>query len=287
MFKSVRAEWILVATTVLAAAGWIFSKQAIEGLPPIGFIGIRFVLAAVCLLPFCYRALKLASARDCLTSMAVGLVLSSAIFCWIYAISLSETLGEGAFIMSLAMLVVPLLAWPLFGQRPPRAFWLALPIAIAGLFLLSWHGEWVVSSSQIWFLAATVLLALHFNINSRYSLRLPPILLTTLQLFSGGCFGLVLSSFFEVWPDSVPWITWQWVALSIVLATSIRYLVQTIGQKYCQPTNAALIMLLEPIFTLILSIVIYQEQLTLNKTLGCGLVLLSILFYRLVSLKRR
>lgn len=43
-----RADLILVATTILAAAGWIFSKEAIQGLPAFGFIGLRFVLASLC-----------------------------------------------------------------------------------------------------------------------------------------------------------------------------------------------------------------------------------------------
>ena len=38
-------------------------------------------------------------------------VLGSAVMTWIYAISISDTLGEGAFIMSLSMLFVPIVAW--------------------------------------------------------------------------------------------------------------------------------------------------------------------------------
>ncbi|QSA19887.1 EamA family transporter, partial [Vibrio furnissii] len=53
MFANLRAEIILVLTTLLAAAGWVFSKQAIQGLPPFGFIGLRFVTASLILLPFC------------------------------------------------------------------------------------------------------------------------------------------------------------------------------------------------------------------------------------------
>lgn len=37
------AELLLVVTTLLAAGGWVFSKQAIQELPPFGFIGLRFI----------------------------------------------------------------------------------------------------------------------------------------------------------------------------------------------------------------------------------------------------
>ncbi|SEG16088.1 DMT family transporter [Vibrio hangzhouensis] len=284
MTSKYRAEFILIITTLLAGAGWVFSKEAIQGLPPFGFIGLRFVFASLILLPFCLRALKAASLADCLRAMSVGCFLGSAIFCWIYAISISDTLGEGAFIMSLSMLFVPIVAWIMFKTKPIRAFWLSLPIAVAGLFLLSWRGSWQIDASQLWFLGSAVGLALHFNFNSKYSVRLSTMLLTTLQLFSTGCLGIVLSLMFESWPDQISATTWNWFVLSVLLATSLRYLMQTTGQKFAHPTNAALLMLLEPVWTLILSVIIYAEPMPINKILGCLLLLFSLIFYRLSSL---
>ncbi|MEP3348828.1 MAG: hypothetical protein ABJN96_02615 [Marinomonas sp.] len=40
-----KAEWILVLVTVLAAFGWIFSKEVLAGLPPLFFMGARFLIA--------------------------------------------------------------------------------------------------------------------------------------------------------------------------------------------------------------------------------------------------
>lgn len=287
MLVKFRSELIFVITTLLAAAGWIFSKQAIEELPPFGFIGLRFIAASLILLPFCYSALKRSSLSDCLRAMSVGVFLGGALFSWIYAISLSPTLGEGAFIMSLSMLFVPLLGWPLYGRAPNRAFWLALPIAIVGLFLLAWNGSWQLATNQWWFLIAAMGLALHFNFNSQYSAKLPAMLLTTLQLFTVGCLGLILCWLFESWPASVSPITWKWFALSVLLATSLRYLMQTLGQKHANPTNAALLMLLEPVWTLMLSVWIYSETLPVNKLIGCALLLSALVIYRLGLLRWR
>ncbi|MCG3759737.1 DMT family transporter [Vibrio cincinnatiensis] len=286
MFVHLRAELILIMTTVLAAAGWVFSKQAIEGLPPFGFIGLRFIAAALILAPFCFSAFKRATWQDCFQAMGVGFFLGGSIFCWIYAISISPTLGEGAFIMSLSMLFVPLLAWPLFGLKPNRAFWISLPVAVSGLFLLSWNGAWQLAPNQLWFLVAAFGLALHFNFNSQYSTKLPTMLLTTLQLLMAGCLGLLLSACFEVWPQTISSTTWKWFTLSVLLATSLRYLMQTMGQKNAPPSNAALLMLLEPVWTLLFSIWIYQETLPFNKVVGCVLLLGSLLLYRMPWARR-
>ncbi|EEZ81267.1 putative permease [Vibrio alginolyticus 40B] len=201
MFNSERkATVILVATTMIAALGWIFSKETIQGLPPFGFIGARFTIASLCLLPLCYRPLLKANLKDVLSAGGVGLLLGSAVMTWIYAISISDTLGEGAFIMSLSMLFVPIVAWVMFRQRPQRIFWLSLPIAVLGLACLSLVGGWKQSASQLWFLGAALVLALHFNVNSKYSQKLPVLLLTCVQLFSARLFRFVGFIFYGIFP---------------------------------------------------------------------------------------
>ncbi|HHX8695828.1 TPA: DMT family transporter [Vibrio diabolicus] len=281
MFNSERkATVILVATTMIAALGWIFSKETIQGLPPFGFIGARFTIASLCLLLLCYRPLLKANLKDVLSAGGVGLLLGSAVMTWIYAISISDTLGEGAFIMSLSMLFVPIVAWVMFRQRPQRIFWLSLPIAVLGLACLSLVGGWKQSASQFWFLGAALVLALHFNVNSKYSQKLPVLLLTCVQLFSAGCLGLLVSFFMESFPAEVDSSIWWWFALSTLLATSLRYVMQTMGQKFVQAGNAALIMILEPVWTVILSVLWYGEVLTANKLVGCVLILFSLIIYR-------
>ncbi len=275
-----KATIILVATTMLAALGWIFSKEAIQGLPPFGFIGARFTIASLCLFPLCYRPLFSANLRDVFAASSVGLLLGSAVMIWIHAISKSDTLGEGAFIMSLSMLFVPIVAWIMFRQKPQRIFWVSLPIAVIGLACLSLADGWKQSASQFWFLGAALILALHFNVNSKYSQKLPVLLLTCLQLFSAGCLGLIVSYFAESFPSGVDSSIWGWFALSTLLATSLRYVMQTMGQKFVQAGNAALIMILEPVWTVVLSILWYGEVLTTNKLIGCLLILFSLVVYR-------
>lgn len=212
--------------------------------------------------------------------MGGGVILALALLSWVYAISISETLGEGAFIVSLSMIIVPIIAWLLFKERPKRAFWLAMPIAVAGLAMLSLTDGWKSSTGQLWFLANACLLALHFNVNSKLAHKLPVLLLTCIQLFMTGVIASIASLAFETFPDQIAPSIWGWFALSAVLATSLRYVMQTLGQKGCNPANAALIMLLEPIWTVVLSVLWYGEQLSGNKLLGCGLILLSLILYR-------
>jgi hypothetical protein len=38
--NTVKADLLLLVVTLLAAAGWMFSKEALQGLPPLLFIGV-------------------------------------------------------------------------------------------------------------------------------------------------------------------------------------------------------------------------------------------------------
>nr|WP_282437139.1 DMT family transporter [Vibrio amylolyticus] len=271
---------ILVLTTILAAFGWIFSKEAIQGLPPFGFIGLRFLLASLCLLPLCYKYLLKTELKDVGSAAMVGCLLAGAIMNWIYAISISDTLGEGAFIVSLSMLIVPLVGWVLYKERPQRSFWLSLPVAMIGLGFLSLSGSWQQSSSQFFFIGCATMLAIHFNVNRKYAQKLPVLLLTTIQLFTVGCLVTLLSLLTEDFPEVIAPAIWGWFALSVVLATSLRYVMQTLGQKGAAAGTAALIMILEPVWTVILSILWYGEQLSFGKVVGCGFILLALVLYR-------
>ncbi|WP_019615337.1 DMT family transporter [Psychromonas ossibalaenae] len=281
MIANRKADLLLVLTTVLAAAGWIFSKESIQGLPPFGFIGLRFFLASLCLLPFCYGALSKAKTTDIGKAMGVGILLGCALLLWVYAVSVSDTLAEGAFIMSLSMLLAPLIAWPLFKMRPAAVFWLSIPFALAGLFLLARQGQWQQSSSQLWFGAAAVVLAVHFNFNGKYAQRIPTLLLACLQLFVTGLMGLLASLFFESVPAAVDSPVWIWFIMSVLFATSLRYVMQTAGQKHSSPAMAAIVMILEPLWIMLLSILWYDEAMPVSKVFGCILIVFSLLLYRI------
>ncbi|SQC09376.1 drug/metabolite transporter permease [Klebsiella pneumoniae] len=55
MVRQRQADLLLIAATVIAACGWIFSREAIAGMPVFAFLGLRFFFAALLLLPFCRR----------------------------------------------------------------------------------------------------------------------------------------------------------------------------------------------------------------------------------------
>lgn len=278
---------LMVLVTLLAAAGWLFSKEAIRELPPAAFIGSRFLLAALLLLPLACLREPPPTRAQLVRAAGCGTLLGASLLLWVTAISQSDALGSGAFIMSVATLMAPLAAWAAFRAKPGRHYWLTLPIAIAGLLLLSSSTHWGVSLSLFWFLAAATTLGIQLAVHRHFAQSIAPTWLTSIQLAMTGLLGTLLSLLTEPWPEAgVSHGIWGWFAASVLIATTLRYWLLTHALSKMTTAHAALMMLLEPVWTLLLSTLFYNEALGGAKLVGAGLVLGALVLYQLPLLLR-
>ncbi len=278
---------LMVLVTLLAAAGWLFSKEAIRELPPAAFIGSRFLLAALLLLPLAWLREPPPTRAQLVRAAGCGTLLGASLLLWVTAISQSDALGSGAFIMSVATLMAPLAAWGAFRAKPGRHYWLTLPIAIAGLLLLSSSTHWGVSLSLFWFLAAATTLGIQLAVHRHFAQSIAPTWLTCIQLAMTGLLGTLLSLLTEQWPEAgVSHGIWGWFAASVLIATTLRYWLLTHALSKMTTAHAALMMLLEPVWTLLLSTLFYNEPLGGAKLAGAGLVLGALVLYQLPLLLR-
>lgn len=283
--KALGGEIYLLGATLLAAVGWIASKLVVLEMPGPLFIGVRFFIASLILLPFCFRLIRQLSWSQLLSIAGVGLILSGSLQVWVYAVSITDSLSEGAFITSLAMIIAPFVSWLIFRVKPNRAFWLSFPVSIIGMLLLTLTNGWAFEESQGYFLLASILLSLHFVMNKRVTNNVKPIASICIQLFMVGISGMAFAAMtgqpeFEITGSLIFWFT-----VSAVVATAIRYLLQTLGQHSVNMEVAALIMILEPVWTLILSVTLLGEMVELQKLAGGAVIIGSLFCY--IRLSRR
>ncbi len=281
-----RADLLLLLVTLLAASGWIFSKEALNGMPPLLFIGSRFLLAGLILAAFAMPVLRRLSRGDLILGAGVGLLFSAALTFWIFGLHHSDHLGESAFINSLGILLVPVVARLLFGDRPPRTTWIALPIALVGFGLLSLNAGFRVEPSQWLIAGAAVLFSLLINTNSRVVHRLPALPLTVLQLITVGIVLSLVSLAVEPWPTYLSGTTLGWLAASVLLASTLRFFLQVHAQGLTTPSHAAVILMLEAVWTALLAAAWYRETMTALQFAGCGLIFAALLINRWYWVRR-
>ena len=283
--NATKSDCILVCVTLLAAAGWIFSKEALSGLPPLFFIGSRFLIAGLVLTAFGWRPLSRLGRRGLLRTALVGLSFGVAMIFWILGLHYANHIGVWAFITSLGVILVPVVAL-FFGDTPSKAIWQSLPFAIAGLAALSLDSHFVIGFGEFCFLLSAIFFAFTFNLNSRAAAKTSPIALAAIQLIVVGLVALPVSYVSESWAFDVSTSIWGWFFASIFIATSLRFFMQTWAQSLSTASNAAVIMTLEPVWTAMLAALWFGETMSFMQLLGCLLIFSALLVSRWRSVRQ-
>ncbi len=300
MKRASQSDLLLVAVTLIAAISWIFSKEAIALMPPLLFMGLRFLLAAAFLACLGGRQLAQLTGEHMLRSARVGVVFGLAMLFWVLGLAHSDSMGEGAFLISLGVLLVPIVARVFFAEPIPRSTWLALPVALLGIGLLSLANQFVVSLGQVFYLIAAVGLAVFFTLNTRaatVSVRqasqrqaalqlsaVDPLALTVITLASVGLVTLFASLVLET-AASLLSVQWSpallgWLLASAVLGTAGRFWLQTYAQSLTTQTSGAVILILEPIWVALFAAIWFAETLSALQWLGCFIIFLALLVNR-------
>jgi len=275
-----KAALLLVLATLVAAAGWIFSKEALAGVPPLQFVGVRFLLAGVVLAALGWNQLRALDRAGLRGSLLVGTLFAVAMAFWIKGLEHARHLGEGAFISSLGIVLVPLIGRLFFGDRPPRLTWVAMPVALGGFACLSLEHGFRFEPGQWFFIAAAVVFAILLNLNSRVVRNVSPLALSAIQVSMVGGLMLPLSALSESWPDAVSTPVLGWLLASALIATTLRFFIQLYGQSLTTPSHAAVILMLEPMGTAIVAAWWFGERMTTLQFVGCGLIFAALVLSR-------
>ncbi len=278
--KAVRGELLLGVVTIVAAAGWVFSKKALEGFPPFSFMTLRFALAAIVLMFLCLPQLLALTRRDVIRSVFTGVVFGFTLMLWVVGLANTSLVGESAFIVSLCVVIVPVIGRLLFSEKIPPTLFFALVPAILGLVLLTLENGFRLEKGQWFFIAAAFGFALYLNLSSHVVSGIPAMVNTTIQLCVVSFVAAIFAFLFESWPGDVPVASWWWLIVSAVVATSFRFVLQNKALQTISPTYASIIFLLEPVWTVLLSVGMLDEVLPLSKMVGCCLIFAALLIFR-------
>ena len=299
MQRATQSDLLLIAVTLVAAISWMFSKEAIALMPPLLFMGLRFLLAAAFLACLGSRQLRQLTREHVLRSARVGIVFGIGMLFWVLGLAHSESMGEGAFLTSLGVLLVPIVARVFFAEPVPRSTWLAIPVALLGMAMLSLAHGFAVSAGQLYYLIAAVALAVFFTLNTRaatISMRrasarqaaaamtaVDPLALTIIALTSVGLVTLLCSMLFET--ALLPAVQWSfdvffWLFASAIVGTAARFWLQTYAQSLTTQTSGAVMLSLEPIWVALFAALWFGETLATLQLMGCVMIFLALLVNR-------
>ncbi|WP_258306326.1 DMT family transporter [Halomonas sp. A11-A] len=125
-----------------------------------------------------------------------------------------------------------------------------------------------------------------FLVNSRVVHRVPALPLTVIQLSVVGLLLGLASLLIEPWPGRIGGVTLGWLVASVLLASTLRFFLQVHAQGLTTPSHAAVILMLEAVWTALLAAAWYRETMTLLQLSGCALIFAALLINRWYWVRR-
>lgn len=285
---------MLLLCALVWGFAFAFQRSTAAQINPVAYNGLRFILASAVILVFLIvyelinkkRGVKIVgwNTSTVLGGIICGVSLLLASNLQQYGL-IYTTAGRASFITALYIVLVPV-----FGLLAKKKIGIlngfAIPIAIAGFWLMCTSGELGVGKGELLGLASTVFFALQILFIDIFGQDSDPIKITLVQFLTCSVLsvaGMGVTGF----PDaSVIAECMPSIAYVGICSAGIGYTLQTVGQKYTAPSVAALIMSLESVVGMIGGILILQEVHTNEELAGCMLVFVAVILAQMTLPKK-
>lgn len=269
----------LLGLTVIWGSTFLVVKDAVERIAVLDFTFIRFAIAGAILFAVRPRALAGLSALERRHGVVLGLLVGMGFITQTVGLQYTASSVSG-FITGLMVVFTPLVAWVLFGLRVDRTAWVGVAIATVGLALLALKGL-SIGYGEALTLLASFLYGCYIVGLSQWATPQTAYGLTLLQVLTATVLSGVpalLDGGLESPADAGVWGAILYMAIP---ATVVAFMVQTWAQPQLQPTRAAVILTMEPVFAGIFGIAVGGDPLTWRVLAGGSLVVVAMLVVEL------
>lgn len=286
---------VLALTALIWGVAFVAQSVGGEHVGPFTFNCVRSLLGGAVLLPMIPLLGRLSGNRReenapadrknlWLGGVLCGVVLGLASSLQQWALEYASV-GKAGFITALYIVIVPVLG--IFFHRMPGAqVWLAVVVAVAGLYLLCWSGGAALGPGEWMLFGCSALFSLHILIIDHFSPLVDGVKLSCIQFFVAGLFCAVPTLLFEKPAVSDVLAAWAPILYAGALSCGVAYTLQVVAQKHVEPTLASLTLSLESVFSVLAGWLLLHQTLTARELAGCALVFCAIVLAQLPSRKK-
>lgn len=257
------------------------------------FNGVRSFIGGVSLLPviFVFDRLRKNAPSDARSEMGWNKkVITGGVLCGIVLFAASSlqqygvmytSLGKAGFITALYSLIVPVFSIFL-GKKVGKLTWIAVAIGLVGLYLLSMRGEsFRLSYGDSFVLACAFGFAIQIMLVDHFAPEVDGVKLSAIEFFTTGVISLFFMFALEEPSLKALYSVLPSLLYAGVLSSGVAYTLQVIGQKYAEPTQAALIMCMESVFSMLTGAIVLHERLLAIEYLGAALIFTAVVLSQL------
>lgn len=297
-FGWIPGEALLLLTALIWGTGFVAQRKAMEGMQPFAFIGLRFLMGCLILLPMVIYQLrngdhKGQSAQEKTQRLRASILPS--LICGFFLFLgtsfqqvgiVSTTAAKAGFITSLYLVLVPLFAIFL-GKKANIWVWIGVVLALVGVYFLSVNLDVELQKGDLLLLVGAVFWAFQILTLDHFSSKTDNLYLAFGQFAVTSLLGFALSFSMEGGTliqnnSAIPSLLY-----SGIVAVGVAFTLQVFGQRRVDPALAALIMGLEAVFAVIGGMLFLGERLSGREWLGCVIMLGAVLLVQLKGQQKK
>ena len=280
--KQSLAMVLLLITSILWGSTFIITNKLTQIIPPMFYLGVRYLIGFIAFLPFIGRLRKFTKKQFKIGFIAGTLVWASFS---VQTIGIKLTTAtKSAFITGLSVIMVPIFSAIFFKHKISKRIWISTFLALIGVSVMSFIGFENISIGDLLVLICDVFYAIYIIYLSQNLKSVDVIGITIIIVFLNSFYSFSASILFEdmnyIFNDGAKLIfTIENFGILLymgICTTNIATLTQNYGQRHLSPTKAAIIFATEPLFATFFA-VLGNELLNLQIIIGGALILVGIL----------
>ena len=289
--KSIISSLLLITATAIWGFAFVAQSEAMKHIEPFTMNGLRSLLAAIFLIP-------VVMVSDTLKGKKITLfgtneperrkdLLLGGLLCGIFVTVASSiqqigiqytTVGKAGFLTTAYIVFVPVISL-ILGKKINRNGWVAVVVALVGMFLLcvQTFGSFSVNKGDVLMIISSLFFAIHILVIDKFVSHTDPIRMSCIQFFICAIVCLVCAFIFEQPNLSSIFDAWFAIFFAGVLSAGVGYTLQIVAQKNIPAHITPIIMSLESVFSLIAGVIVLNEKMSWQERIGCILIFIAII----------
>lgn len=282
--KNLLGHLALWGTAFIWGTSFVILKEALDSIGTMWVLALRFIIAAALLLLAAGKRLKTLGRDGLRGGMLLGVCLAAAYIFQTYGLKYT-TPGKNAFLTSTYCVLVPFMGWGFYKRRPNAANIIAAFMCVLGIGLVSLSGTSPFNIGDALTLVCGIFYALQIILTERFIGDCDALSLTGVEFGTAAVICLAGALIFESAPVGLSLEIWGSIAYMGVMCTALCFFLQTWGMRYTPSSTAAVIMTFESVFAIIISVIFYDEPVTVRLICGFTLIIASVIISEMTPLK--
>ena len=276
-----KADLTLLLVSIIWGSAFVAQRVAGQMGSVYLFNGIRYMLAGLVVLPVALGVKRSSKQINKISNDQYKWMLIAGFLLFVgsalqQAGMVYTTAGNAGFITGLYVVLVPFALFIFWGEKPHWLSIVAVVLAGTGAFLLSTGGRFEVRAGDALELIGALFWTFHVIVLGKFASKFESMSFSVGQLLICGLLNLGLGVFVErSMSFSLPLL--GAIVYTAFFSLGLCYTLQIWAQRHTPPADAALILSLESVFSVISGWLLLNERLVVIQIFGCTLIFVAVL----------